>query len=52
MSKEQKPKDVLEPGEVIRDEKTQSIVLGGRVYHHVREALDGRWIFAEVKPRD
>jgi hypothetical protein len=39
----------LEPGEVIHDDKEQSIVIDGTVHHHIREATDGRWIYAPVR---
>lgn len=42
----------LDKGEVIRNERDHTIRINGQVYHHVREALDGRWIYAPVKPRD
>lgn len=45
------PAEPLGEGEVIRDEKEQSIVIDGTVHHHVREATDGRWIYAPVRPR-
>jgi len=41
----------LEPGEVIREDREQSIRIDGEVFHHVRNALDGRWIYAPLRPR-
>lgn len=41
--------DRLEPGEIIRDEREQTLRIEGVLYHHVREAADGRWIYAPVK---
>lgn len=43
------PVDRLDTGEVIRKEKEQTIRIDGKVFHHVREALDGRWIYAPLK---
>ena len=41
--------DTLGEGEVIRDEKEQPLRIDGEMYHHVREATDGRWIYAPLK---
>ena len=44
--------EALEKDEVIGDERAQSIRVDGQVYHHIREARDGRWIYAPIRPRD
>ena len=44
----------LEPGEIILpddQERLHGFSIGGIAYHHVRETKDGRWIYAEVRPR-
>lgn len=46
------PADTLEPGEVIRDEKEQTIRIDGVVFHHVRESINGQWIYAPLKNRN
>ncbi len=39
----------LEAGEVISGEKSQTILVGGVVYHHIREASNGQWIYAPFR---
>jgi len=37
--------------EVIGDGREQSINVDGVVYHHTRDAADGRWVYRPMKPR-
>ncbi len=42
------PEPLIED-EVIRDEREQSIRIEDVVYHHTREAADGRWIYRPLR---
>jgi hypothetical protein len=44
------PVEELEAGEIIRDGREYLIRVDGATYHHVRDARDGRWIYAHLKP--